>query len=77
MYRVGEDPSIKKTGINSVVKEMINTRSICANLPKEPFTNNNNAIALYIYIYILIQFKVAQDIYNIYIFCPFSEDDLH
>ena len=28
---------------------MINRRSICANLPKEPFTNNNNnnnAIAL-------------------------------
>ena len=28
---------------------MINTHSICPNLPKEPFTinNNNNAIGLY------------------------------
>ena len=47
-FRVGKNPSNERTGINYIVKDMINTRSIGLNLPKEPFTinNNNNAIAL-------------------------------
>ena len=48
-FRVGENPSQnKRTGINYIIQEIINTRLISPNLLKEPFTinNNSNAIAL-------------------------------
>ena len=41
-FHIGENPSNERTRINYIVKEMINTHSICLNLPKEPFTINNN-----------------------------------